>query len=327
MKYIFGIDVGGTTIKAGLFEESGKLLKKWSIPTRKGENGALIYDDIAAEVTKAMAEEGIPKEDVLGVGLTMPGPVYEDGCLGACANLSVKGGDPGKEISERLSGIPSGAENDANAAALGEQKMGAGKGYRSLCMVTLGTGVGGGIILKGNVVVGKHGTGGEIGHIPVMDGEKEHCGCGGSGCCEQYASATGIVRVAKRMAANGDPMIPLDPGKAFQYPESEIAKLGDSLSAKDVCDLARSGDELAVKALSFSMEQLAKALAVVAYTADPEAFLIGGGVSAAFDVLEPLLRQKLAGYTTLIDNKDLVILPAKLGNDAGICGAAALFLP
>ena len=327
MKYIFGIDVGGTTIKAGLFDEKGKLLKKWSVATRIGDNGAFLYDDIAAEVTKTMEEYGISSENVLGVGVTMPGPVLEDGHLGKCSNLSMTGGFPGEEITSRLSGIPAKAVNDANAAALGEQRTGAGKGYRSLCMVTLGTGVGGGLILDGKIVAGSHGAGAEIGHIRVMEGETEICGCGGFGCCEQYASATGIVRVAKRMAANGDPMIPLDPGRALKYPDSEIAKRMDSLSAKDVCDLARSGDCLAKKALAFSMEQLAKVLAIVVYTADPEAFLIGGGVSASFDVLEAPLRQQLASLTSLVDEKEIVILPAKLGNDAGICGAAALYLP
>lgn len=326
MKYCFGIDVGGTTIKAGLFDEEGKLLENWAFATICGDNGRHIYDDVAENVLTKCKNFGITLSDVLGVGIDMPGPVYEDGKLGLCNNLGVLGGYPAEELSRRLSGKKAAVLNDANAAAMGEYWFGAGKNYYSACMVTLGTGVGGGLIMNGELMTGSHGAAGEIGHIRVADGEKESCNCGAKGCCEFYASATGIVRVAKRLAASGDPMKPLDPEKPFLYPDSLIAKPGASLTAKDVCDLARSGDELAGKAISFSMEKLAVALAAVTCIMDPEVFIIGGGVSKAFDVLEPLITEKIADLTPVVRDRKRNVVPALLGNDAGIYGAASVIL-
>lgn len=326
MKYLIGIDVGGTATKAGIFKEDGTLIDKWSIDTEIGDNGIHIYDDSTALIREKMEEFSIKQKDVLGVGIDMPGPVYADGHLGKCSNIFITGGYPAEEISRRLSGIKAVAANDANAAAFGEMWQGAGKGYSSVCMVTLGTGVGGGIIMDGEIIAGCHGAAGEIGHIKVEDRETEVCNCGGKGCCEYYASATGLVRVAKRIAANGDPLRPFVPGQEILHPESGISRFGEELTAKDVCDLARDGDACAIEAVDFSMDKLARALGYVSYVADPEVFVIGGGVSKSSDILLPLLNEKIVQYTPLVREKERNVISAKLGNDAGMYGAAALAL-
>lgn len=326
MKYCIGIDVGGTTIKMGLFGEDGSLYDKWWIPTNPGNNGLIIYDDASMSVRRKMEEHSVSMKDILGVGVTMPGPVCSDGKCGYCNNLGISGGYPAAEISKRLDGVKAIATNDANAAALGEMWMGAGKGYSSLCMVTLGTGVGGGIVTAGEIVSGTHGAAGEIGHIKVEDNEKEQCNCGGYGCCEFYASATGIVRVARRMLASGDPLVPADEHSGIMYPESGLALFGNSLTARDVCDLAREGDELAVKVIDFAMDKLSKALSEVIYIVDPEVFIIGGGVSEAGDYITEKIKTGLVRYTSLLRTKERNVVIAKLGNDAGIYGAASLAL-
>lgn len=324
MKYCFGIDVGGTAIKIGLFKEDGSLCDKWEIPTRTGENGLNIYDDAAGAVRKKMEEHELSFSDLLGVGVTMPGPICSDGKCGYCNNIFVNGGYPAAEVSKRLDGVKAVATNDANAAALGEMWMGAGKGYSSLCMVTLGTGVGGGLITAGQIVDGLHGAAGEIGHIRVEENEKEKCNCGGYGCCEFYASATGIVRVARRMLASGDPLTPVNDDSEIMFPESGLAAYGKALTAKDVCDLAREGDELAVKAIDYSMDKLARALAAVTLVADPELFVIGGGVSKAGDVIIDRVKDGIIRYTPLLRTREQEVIMAELGNDAGIYGAAGL---
>jgi len=310
MKYCFGIDIGGTTIKTGLFTEEGGEVGFASMPTRTGAGGAFIYDDAAASVKTMLSEYGILIGDVLGVGLTVPGPVYSDGRIGLANNLDVYGGYPAREVSARLEGLKTAVANDANAAGLGELWMGSGKGCASLCLVTLGTGVGGAIVEDGKVIVGRHGAGGEIGHICVEPEEKESCNCGSHGCCEFYASATGIVRVAKRM----------------KKPGSRLADFGDELTAKDVCDLAKEGDENALEALEFSMDRLARALAAVTLTTDPDMFVIGGGVAAAGSILTDMIYEGLCRYVPLIREKDHKVTLASLGNKAGMYGAAKLVL-
>lgn len=325
-KYCFGIDIGGTTIKIGLFRTDGELVEEWRIPTRVGNNGQFFYDDAAASIKDKMKERGITLEEVRGVGIDIPGPVREDGSIGIGSNIGTTDGYPAKEISARLSGIRSKVTNDANAAGLGECWMGAGKGCSSLVLVTLGTGVGGAVIVDGKIIAGIHGTGGEIGHITVEPDEKEACGCGNHGCLEQYASATGIVRVAKRLVCSGDPMEPVDSSREAMYPNCRVAAFGDALTAKDVCDLARDGDVIALRALDFSMDCLGRILASLMYVTDPEIFVIGGGVAEAGDILLDMLREKIRKYIPLCGTQTAAVVPAKLGNKAGIYGAAALVL-
>ncbi|MBO6015673.1 MAG: ROK family protein, partial [Lachnospiraceae bacterium] len=194
-KFVFGIDVGGTTVKMGLFDVDGQVLDKWEIPTRIQNNGENILPDIAKAVNAKMQEKEISKEDVVGVGIGVPGPVNDEGIVQGCANLGWGKVNINKDLSERI-GMPVKGGNDANVAALGEMWKGGGENYKHLAVVTLGTGVGGGIIIDGNIVNGFGGSGGEIGHMHVQDGETDVCGCGNQGCLEQYASATGIVRLA-----------------------------------------------------------------------------------------------------------------------------------
>ena len=255
-KKIFGIDIGGTTVKMGLFEENGALEEKWEITTRKENDGAFILEDIAASIKKKMAEKNLKEEDVLGAGMGLPGPVLPNGYVETCVNLGWRDKNPEKELSALLNGMKVKSGNDANVAALGEMWQGGGKGYHDIVMVTLGTGVGGGVILDGKIEAGRHGLGGEIGHFHVRDEEKEHCNCGGQGCLEQVASATGIAREARRaMAASDRP--------------SAMRKFGDRVSAKNVLDAAKAGDEMAAEVAETAARYLGLVFSHVALTVDP----------------------------------------------------------
>ena len=264
-----GIDVGGTTVKVGLFETDGTLLDKWEVKSRKEEDGKYILPDVAASIREKLAGLGLDlKKDIVGAGLGVPGPVMPDGSVEVCVNLGWHHVNPQKELSGLLDGIPVKSGNDANVAALGEMWQGGGKGYSDIIMITLGTGVGGGVILDQKILSGRHGLGGEIGHIHVRDDEWEHCNCGGVGCLEQIASATGIAREARRkMAADSR--------------DSMLRKFGDDVTAKDVLDAAKAGDELADEVFEVVARYLGLALGQAALIVDPEIFVIGGGVSRA----------------------------------------------
>ena len=313
MKYCVGVDVGGTSVKLGIFEDTGRLIMKWSIPTRKDDGSAHLFENIAESINKKLADAKISKDEVTGVGMGVPGPVLPDGYVEVCVNLGLKDRFPARELSALMDGMPVKLSNDANIAALGEMWQGGGKGYDSICMVTLGTGVGGGIIHEGKIVNGTHGIAGEIGHMHVTDGEEEACNCGGHGCLEQYASATGIVRVAKRKLAEGNV-------------KSGLRAFGGKFSAKDVCDLAKSGDEIALETLEYSMGKLGLVLSYVAMCSDPEVFVIGGGVSKAGEFISDIIMRHLNAYLNMIKKKEKNVVLAKLGNDAGIYGAAKMVL-
>ena len=310
-KKCIGIDVGGTTVKIGIFETDGTLVYKWEVPSRKEENGAYILPDVAASIRKKLNERGIPMDAVIGAGMGFPGPVQPDGYVEVCVNLGWRDLNPQKILSELLDGMPVRSGNDANVAALGEMWQGGGKGYKNLVMVTLGTGVGGGIILNEKIWTGEQGVGGEIGHIHVMEGEKEACNCGGHGCLEQVASATGIARTARRMlAADNRP--------------STLRSL-KNISAKNVLDAAKAGDALALESLNKSCYYLGWALATISMVLDPQAFLIGGGVSKAGTFLTDIIKRYHDELSPMATKKADIVL-AKLGNDAGIYGAAKLII-
>ncbi|MDO4437966.1 MAG: ROK family glucokinase [Eubacteriales bacterium] len=312
MKYCIGIDIGGTTIKHGIFTENGELINKYELPTRCGENGKYIFSDIADGIRAKLAELQIELSDVIGAGMGIPGPVLADGYVNVCVNLGISSIYPGQELSRLLDGMEVKVSNDANVAALGELWQGAGKGKSSVCMVTLGTGVGGGIVINGKIVDGALGAGGEIGHICMNPMEEESCNCGGKGCLEQYASATGIARVARRMLASSGQ-------------DSELRKF-ENITAKDVCDLAKSGDELAYASLRKSMNLLGLALQHVSMCVDPEVFVIGGGVSKAGEFLTDMIEEEFVRYNKLTKTDYRRVLLAKLGNDAGIYGCAKMVL-
>ena len=310
-KYCFGLDVGGTTVKMGLFTTEGELLDKWEIPTRKEDGGAYILNDVAASVEAKLAEKNIAKEDVAGAGIGVPGPTLDTGYVSICVNLGWKDKNPANELSELLS-IPVKAGNDANVAALGEMWKGGGEGYLDVVLLTLGTGVGGGIIINGEIAPSHRGVGGELGHITVNPDEEATCNCGNHGCLEQYASATGVVRIAKKLLA-------------ASKEESSLRTL-EIVTAKDVFDAAKAGDHLAVEAVEVLGKYLGLVVANVALTVDPDVFVIGGGVSKAGQVLIDVITKYYHKFAKIIgDNKAKVVL-AKLGNDAGIYGAARMVL-
>lgn len=310
MSYIFGVDLGGTTVKMGLFDEEGNVLEKWEIVTRKEKNGKFILPDIAESIKKKMEEKSIDNSAVIGVGIGVPGPVDKDGIIYKAANLGWGVFSVKNTLSDLLGGLKVAAGNDANVAALGEMWKGGGKGHKNLVAVTLGTGVGGGIIIDGKILTGSTGAGGEIGHIHVEDSEKEACGCGNKGCLEQYASATGVTRLAKRRLAKDD--------------KRSLLRDGD-VNAKVIWDAVKAGDEVAVEVANQFGEYLGKGLAAVACVVNPEIFVIGGGVSKAGEVLIDYIRQH---YETHVfhGSREAKFALATLGNDAGIYGAAKLVM-
>ena len=308
-KYCFGVDVGGTSVKIGLFDVEGNILEKWEIPTRTAHNGEAILPDIAQALAEKQEERGIDKLEVVGVGVGAPGPIDKDGMVYEAVNLGW-GVFSLKETLEELCGLPVRAGNDANVAALGEMWKGGGQGYRNLVLVTLGTGVGGGIIINGEILNGATGAGGEIGHIHIEDNEETPCNCGNLGCLEQYASATGVVRLANRVLR--------------ETTEDSVLRQGE-ISAKAVFDAVKDGDAVAVKIAESFGEYLGKGLAAIAGVVNPEAFVIGGGVSKAGEILFQFIEKKKKKYV-FHGSRDAKFKLATLGNDAGICGAAKLIL-
>ena len=309
-KYGFGVDVGGTTCKIGLFDNTGVILDKWEIKTNTENNGASILDDIVASLEGKMADAGISKDDVEGIGIGVPGPVKNDSIVCQCVNLGWGTFDVAETLSGKI-GLPVKVGNDANVAALGEMWKGGGQGCKNGVMVTLGTGVGGGVIINGSIIGGVHGAGGEIGHMKVSDTETDVCGCGKCGCLEQYASATGIVRLAKKALAESS--------------EDSVLRNTESIEAKDVLDAFKSGDALAVRVMDEVGEKLGGALGIFAAVVDPDAIVIGGGVSKAGQPLINLIEKHYKKYAFSLC-KDTPIVIASLGNDAGIYGAAKMVL-
>ena len=310
MKFIYGVDLGGTTVKLGRFNENGEVIDKWEIQTIKENNGERILPDIANTIKESMAKNNLTKDDVIGVGIGVPGPVDEKGVIYKAANLGWGVFSVKETLSNLLDGINTMAGNDANVAALGEMWKGGGQGYTNMVAVTLGTGVGGGIIINGKILTGATGAGGEIGHIHVEDNEEAVCGCGNKGCLEQYSSATGITRLANIRLEKDDKASVLRNGK---------------VNAKEIWDAVKAGDELAIEVAKQFGEYLGKGLAAVACVVNPEAFVIGGGVSKAGSVLIDYVQDEYKKYV-FHGSRDAEFKLATLGNDAGIYGAAKLVL-
>lgn len=307
----FGVDVGGTTVKIGLFSAEGQMEDKWEIVTRKEQCGAYILGDIAAAIDAKLSEKQLTKEAVGGIGIGIPGPITEDGTVLKCANLGWDVFNVAEELS-KLTGISNvKVGNDANVAALGEMWKGGGKGYKDVIMVTLGTGVGGGVILNGKILTGSNGAAGEIGHLTVNYEEPDTCGCGKKGCLEQFASATGIVKQTTRLLA------------ATEKPS--VLRGRQEFSAKDIFDEAKAGDELCME----SVEQLGRYLGIacshVAAVVDPQVFVIGGGVSRAGSILIDVIKKNYESNVMFaLKNKEFKL--AELGNDAGMYGCVKMVL-
>lgn len=308
--YAFGVDVGGTTVKIGLFSIAGGLLEKWEIPTRTEENGKNVLPDIARSVLDKADEKNISRDEIEGIGVGVPGPVDEKGTVLRCVNLGWDVFNVEDALSALVGGLKVKAGNDANVAALGEMWQGGGKGYKDLVMATLGTGVGGGIILDGHILAGSNGAAGEIGHMPMNDDETEFCGCGKQGCLEQYASATGIVRMTRNYL-NENPGV-----------ETVLTK--DS-SAKDIFDAAKANDKVALQMVSALGKMLGKALASISCVVNPQVFVIGGGVSRAGEILIEAIRKEYVHYAFHASTNTPFKL-AELGNDAGMYGCIKMVL-
>ena len=308
MKYGFGIDLGGTTVKLAYFDEAGTMLDKWEIHTNTAENGKYILPDIAAAILKYMEEKNISKDDIIGVGIGVPGAVNNKGIVAGCDNLGW-GHFNVKDALEPLLGMRVVAGNDATVAALGECWKGGGQGYKSMVLVTLGTGVGGGIILDGKPVHGSTGAGGEIGHMVLNRNETAKCGCGKSGCVEQYCSATGIARLTRLALESTDA-------------PSSLRSL-EKVVAKDVFDAAKAGDKLAADVLEQVYAYMGEFIANICCVVNPEIVVFGGGVSKAGAVLLEGVKRHFAkwGYHACQETQFAL---ATLGNDAGAYGAFKL---
>ncbi len=311
-KHVFGVDLGGTTCKIGLFQMDGEIEDKWEIPTDRSNEGANILKDISDSLHAKIEEKGIIASDIEGVGIGIPGPVDSQGVVNRCVNLGW-GVIPIEKDFAEISGFKVKAGNDANVAAMGEAFAGAGKDADSVVMITLGTGVGAGIVIDGKIIAGHNGAAGEFGHVNVNENESEHCGCGNCGCLEQYASATGIVRMARKC---------LDASEK----DSTLRKLStEDITAKEIFDAAKAGDALAKEIVQEFCSILGKAIAKLCCIVDPEIVVIGGGVSKAGQILLEGLEAPFKKHVFHAARETRIAL-ATLGNDAGIYGGAGMII-
>ena len=310
MRYGFGVDLGGTTVKIAYFDEQGTMIAKWEIPTVTADGGKAILPDIAASIRQYIAQKTIDPATIIGVGIGVPGPVSSKGVVNKCINLGWGVFNIAEELSD-LVGFPVKAGNDANVAALGEFWKGGGQGCDNMVFVTLGTGVGGGIVVEGHLLHGAHGSGAEIGHLVLKRDETIPCNCGKYGCVEQYCSATGIVRLAKE-AMEG---------------VTELSRLhrANPLTCKDIFDAGKAGDALALQVLDQYYAYLGEFLANICCVVDPDAVVLGGGVSKAGQMLLDGTRPYFDKYVFHAASGARFAL-ASLGNDAGAYGAFKLAL-
>ena len=299
MKYGFGIDLGGTTVKIAYFDETGEMLQKWEIPTVTTDGGKHILPHIAASIRDFINAYQINETMILGMGIGVPGPVSSKGVVNKCVNLGWGVFNIAEQLTE-LTGFPVKAGNDANVAALGEYWKGGGKGCDNMVFATLGTGVGGGIVIEGKLLHGAHGSGAEIGHMVLNRNETATCGCGKHGCVEQYCSATGIVRLAGLHGMH-------------------------NVTCKDIFDAAKAGDKVALEIMDEYYEYLGEFLGSLCSVIDPEVVVLGGGVSKAGEMLltgvEPYFHKYVFHAAS-----DVKFALASLGNDAGAYGAFKLAL-
>ena len=314
-KKIIGIDLGGTSIKFAILTQAGEIQEKWSIKTNIFDEGSHIVDEMIASIQHRMELLGLSAENFLGIGMGSPGVVNrEKGTVVGAYNLNWKTEQPIKEKIEGALGIPFFIDNDANVAALGEQWVGAGANDPDVVFVTLGTGVGGGVVADGNLIHGVAGAGGELGHITVDFEQPIQCTCGKAGCLETVASATGIVNLTRRYADEyaGDAKL------------KQMIDDGQDVSAKDVFDLAKENDELALIVYRNFCRYLGIACANIGSILNPSTIVIGGGVSAAGEFLLEGLNEVLQANSFPQVKTSTKLALANLGNDAGVIGAASL---
>lgn len=305
-KYLFGIDIGGTTVKIGLFSPDSSLTNKWEIPTRTEKKGEFILLDIVKSIEKELFAKGFGWVNIAGIGIAVPGPVIENQFVTRCVNLGWEHVDVAAEM-QKLTGVPNiTVVNDAKAAALGEWWKGGHENCGSAVMITLGTGIGGGVIVNGQIVNGAFGGAGELSHFPLVPEETEPCACGKYGHLQQYASAEGLVHQFHKKMRIGN----------------KFSKLSNykNLTAKDIIDAARGGDSLAKEVFDDAVRKIAQTMAMVTSVIDPDLFLIGGGMSKAGNFLIDAIRKEYRRFALFI-SENTRIEQAVLGNDAGIYGA------
>ncbi|MGG1663402.1 ROK family glucokinase [Brevibacillus sp. NRS-1366] len=312
---IVGVDVGGTAIKMALITPGGEMMAKTQEPTpvALGEDG--ILQKITSMMNQLLQKHDYTREQVLGIGVGVPGPIdAKSGVVLQAVNLHWKKPVPLIEKLSELTGLPVAVDNDANIAALGEMWRGAGQGAQDLVLITVGTGVGGGVILHGNVISGINGVGGEIGHITMTPGSGPDCNCGKTGCLETYTSATAIIREGRLAVANGtSPML------------AKVLAVTGNIKAKDVLYAANAGDQAALAIVDQVGFYLGLAISHLAIVLNPAKFVIGGGVAAAGEILFSRIRASFARFipfSYVVESTE--ILPAMLGNDAGVYGAGWL---
>lgn len=310
--YAFGVDIGGTTVKIGLFSTQGQLLEKWEIKTRTENNGEFVLPDVTASIQDKLQEKHIPTSEIEGIGIGVPGPVDDNSTVYRCVNLGWGVFNIREQMNVLLPEISNvAAGNDANVAALGELWQGGARGHQSAVMLTLGTGVGGGVVCGGKIIAGINGGAGEIGHITVNPDETVQCACGKYGCLEQYASANGIVRLAKVMLQKSSAPSALRDMETF--------------TSRDICDLAREGEPMAKDIVERCCEYLGRAMSFVSCTIDPEVFVLGGGMSRAGTILTDTILKYYQKYAFHVSVNTQIAI-AELGNDAGMYGCVKMIL-
>lgn len=307
-----GVDLGGTTVKVGICSADGELLHTYEGPTEVAKGVDTVLGNIERYVRLIVEQSPYSWDQLAGVGAGVAGFTnVQEGIIVLAPNIGFRDVPIRAILQERL-GKPIKIDNDANVAALGEVWGGAGKGVDNCVCYTLGTGVGGGIIIGGKIYQGFSGLAGEVGHMSVVpDLEAIQCGCGKMGCLETVSSATGIIRMAKDAVERGD--------------RTTLAQV-ENIMAKDVFDAAKNGDEVAERIVSRAAFYLGKSMALVSAVLNPQLYIIGGGVSKAGDILFDEVRSVYAKFTPEPLQKGVEIVPAVLGNDAGMIGAAGLFL-
>lgn len=316
MKRVIGIDLGGTTAKIGILNQNGEIEKKWELPTDISKDGMLIIPNIITSIKEVLKTDKLEASDFLGIGMGTPGTVNRtNGTVIGAYNLNWKTEQLIREQVESSTGIPFFLDNDANVAALGEQWKGAGNNEKNVSFITLGTGVGGGLVSDGSLIHGAVDAAGEVGHITVEPYGYE-CTCGKKGCLEQYASATGIVRLAFDLTAD--------------HPEESELKIlvenDEVIDAKRIFDSAKAGDTYANHVVDRFSFYLGLALGNIANILNPSTIVLGGGVSQAGDFLVERVRKVVEEFTFPTIRPITKIKIAELGNDAGMIGAASLVL-
>ncbi len=316
MKYVFGIDLGGTNIKFGLLDINGKILLSDSIKTRSELGFDNTFERITSEIEEMRVEKKIEKSDILGIGIGIPGPVLNQEIVVSFANFPWEKNLNVAKILGDKTGYKVKVDNDVNVITMGEVWQGAAKGYKNVIGIALGTGIGGGILVDNKLVTGARGAGGEVGHMTIVPNGKL-CGCGKKGCFEAYVSATGIEREgASRLAVNKDNRVW----------ETVKVKVNQNVEAKDIFDAAKEGDKFALDIVDYVTEYISHGLSLLLHVTNPEVIVIGGGVALAGDILFDGIREKIKKYSFSVCIENLEILPAKLGSDAGIVGGGALII-